>query len=304
MALGGQRSDHYVDMFRDVLLHEAQQQGSVLEGTVMSERMEGNKTYFDKFGKSTHYVKTSRNQPKTFDSDTFERRHVQEQLAEIDRVLDIEDLIKYTKDPRSEFVRSMNWEMGRYKDTVIMDAIKGNAVVTTNGTTANQALTQTVAVNSHQFDSGTGDVGLTTSKLKLALTLIHENYGVAPAEHIICIAPSRQLMNLSTENQQVSSDFVNRRPLETPGLIAGLSGFMGISFVAYEGTGVDGNSDELAFLFTESAVKLGIFVPLTVKYGTQPNLMTNPDSICVYEAIGATRMYEERVVQIACDPLA
>lgn len=304
MALGGTYQDHYKDMFRDLLLHEAQQDGSRLVSAVMVESLEGNKTYFDKLGQSSHYVKTTRGQAKNPSDATFERRQVQEQFAEFDHILDKEDLIKYVQNPRNEIVRSAVWELGRRKDEIILDAISGNAVVTTNGSTANQALTLTVAVNDHSFDSGSGDVGLTTGKLKKAMALIKENYGDMGSRRLICIAPSRQLINLTTEDQQVSGDYRSKKPLEGPGVFEGLSGFMGIDFIAYEDTGVDGSSDELAFFMTDDAVKLGIFHPLTVEIDRDTSRAGNPDVISVYEAIGAVRMYEEKVVQIACDPLA
>lgn len=304
MSLGGVYSDHYKDMFRDVLLHEAQQEGSRLAAAVMTEKMEGNKTYFDKLGKQAHYVKTTRNQTKTLSDLTFERRQVQEELASFDHIFDKEDLIKYVQNPRNEVVKSAVWELGRRKDEVIMSAISGNATVTTDGSTASQALTLTVAVDNHSFDSGSGDVGLTTGKLKLAKTVMMENYGANPSARLICIAPERQLMNLTTENQQVSADFRSKKPLESPGLVQGLSGFMGIDFISYEDTGTDGNSDEKVFLLTDDAIKMGIFLPLSVEIMKDPTRTTNPDILSVFEAIGATRMDENKVVQIACDPLA
>lgn len=302
MSLGGTYQDHYKDMFRDLLLHEAQQQGSRLDQVAMTELMEGNKTYFQKLGKQAHYVKTSRNQAKSPSNLTFERRQVQEQFAAFDHIFDKEDLIKYVQNPRNEVVQSAVWELGRRRDEVIMDAIKGNAVVTTNGSTANQALTLTVAVNDHTYDSGSGDVELTTSKLKKAISLLEENYGNTGGR-LICIAPIAQIINLTTENQQVSSDFRAMKPLEGPGVVSGLSGFMGIDFIAYEDTGVDGSADELAFLLTEDAIKLGVYQPLTVEILKDPTLTGNPDVLSAYEAIGATRMYEEKVVQIACNPI-
>jgi len=303
MALGGTYQDHYKDMFKDVLLLEAQQDGSRLAQTVMTEIMDGNKTYFDKLGKVSHYIKTSRGEDKTFSDATFERRQVQEVTASWDHVLDREDLIKYVQNPRNELVRSAVMELGRRKDEVIMDAIKGSAVVTTNGSTTNQALTLTVAVNDHTYDSTTGDVALTTSKLKVALKLIKENYGDNGSRNIFCVAPIAQIMNLTTENQQVSGDFRSSRPLEGPGIEQGLSGYLGITFIGYEGTGVDGSSDELVYVFTDDAIKLGIFHPLTVDIDRLPTKSMNPDGLSVFESIGATRMYEEKVVQIACDPL-
>ncbi len=305
MALGGTYQDHYKDLFKGIIGHEAQQNGSRLEQTVMIEMMEGNKTFFDKLGKSAHYIKTARNQDKTFSDLTFERRQVQEVLASFDHIFDREDLIKYVENPRNEVVRSAVMEMGRRKDEVIMAALQGNAVVTTNGSTANQALTLTIAVDDHQFDSDSGDVGLTTSKLRLAKTLIAESFGSQGLDgRTMCVAPSRQIMNLSTENQTVSSDFRTKQPLEGPGVVSGLSGYLGIDFIEYEETGTDGNSDEQAYVYTDDAVKMGVFIPLTVQVEKITTKTTNPDSLAVFEAIGATRMWEEKVVEIACDPLA
>ena len=303
MALGGSYQDHYKDLFKGIIGHEAQQNGSRLEQTVMSEFMEGNKTYFDKIGKSAHYIKTTRNQDKTFSDLTFERRQVQEVLASFDHIFDREDLIKYVENPRNEVVRSAVMEIGRRKDEVIMEAIKGNAVVTTNGSTANQALTQTVAVNDHTYDSDTGDVALTVSKLKKAKVVIRESFGMGANERLHCVGPTGQIMNLTTATETVSSDFRVNKPLEGPGVVSGLSGYLGFDFIEYEDTGVDGSADELVYVYTEDAVKMGIYIPLTVEVEKITTKTTNPDSLSVYEAIGATRMWEEKVVQIACDPI-
>ena len=82
MALGGTYQDHYKDMFKDTLLLEAQQMGSRLDKTVRIETMSGNKTFFDKLGKVSNYIKTSRGQAKNLADITFERRQVQEEFAE------------------------------------------------------------------------------------------------------------------------------------------------------------------------------------------------------------------------------
>lgn len=304
MAFGGTYQDHYKDMFKEVLLHEAQQKGSRLEQAVMIETMEGNKTFFDKLGQNNSYTKSARAETKTLSDLTFERRQVIEEFNSFDHIMDKEDLIKYVRNPESEIVRSAVSALGRRKDAIIMSALQGNAVVTTNGSTANQAITNNVAVNDHSFDSGTGDVGLTTGKLKKAMTLIKEQYGDEGSNRFICIAPSRQLINLTTEDQQVSGDYRVGRPLEGPGIVNGLSGFMGIDFIAYEDTGTDGNSDEQAYLITDDAIKLGIFEGLTVEIEKDITRTGNPDVLSVFEAIGSTRMYEEKVVEIACDPLA
>ena len=67
---------------------------------------------------------------------------------------------------------------------------------------------------------------------------------------------------------------------------------------------VDGSADERIFLYSESAIKLGIFTPLTVEIDKMVTKSANPDVLSVWEALGATRMYEEKVIEILCDPIA
>jgi hypothetical protein len=186
-----------------------------------------------------------------------------------------------------------------------MDAIKGNAQVTTDGTVAATALSLSVAVDNHTYDSGSGDVGLTTGKLRRAIRELAENYGTqGMGQRLICIAPSKQIVNLSTETQTISGDFRGRKPLEGPGVVQGLSGFMGVDFIEYEDVGVDASSDERVMLLTDDAMKLGIFEPLKISIDQHMGKVANPDRIKVWEALGAVRMYEEKVCEILCDPLA
>lgn len=305
MSLGGTYQDHYKDMFKDVLLIEAQQMGSVLEQAVMIEPMEGNKTYFDKAGQVSSSVKGARNEDRTFADQTFERRQVQETFREYATLFDREDLIKHVNNPKGTFTRQAVMDLGRKKDQVIYDAIGGNAVVTTNGSTANQALTLSVAVNDHTYDSGSGDVELTVSKLKKGISLLRSNFGLVGNERVICIGPSDQLMNLTTDDQAVSSDYRAIKPLEGPGVIPQLSGLLGIDFIAYDlEVDTDGSADEYVYLLTEDAVKMGIFEPLTVEVTKNTNKKGSPDQLAVWEAIGATRMFEEKVVGILCNPIA
>jgi hypothetical protein len=303
MALTGTYQDHYKDMYKSQIHHQSQQEGSRLLPAVQVETMEGNKTFFDKLGSVTAGPKNSRNEDRTSQDITFERRQVQGSSLEFYHEFDREDLIKYVSNPQNAVTQAAVWELGVKKDAVIMSAISGNAVVTANGSTSNTALTLSVAVNDHSFDSGSGDVGLTTSKLKAAKTLIMEGYGSSANRRLICIAPERQIMNLTTEDQQVSGDYRAKKPLEGPGMVRGLSGFMGIDFISYEETGLSG-TDETAYLITDDAVKLGIFIPLTVDVFKVVTRKLSPDGLAVFENVGATRMYEEKVCQIICDPVA
>jgi len=302
----GTYQDHYKDVFKDQILLASQQEGSVLDQTVMKETMDGNKTYFDKLGKVEHYNKTARGQDKSYSDITFERRFVVESMIAFDHILDKEDLIKYVSDPRNQIVTSATYEMGRDKDVVIAEAINGAVTVQANGSTSSVSLAsaQKVAVSQHTYDSGSGDVELTTSKLKEAKVKITQQYGAPSGMRLFCVASSRQLMNLSTFTEVVSSDYRVNKPLEGPGVVSSLSGYLGYDFIEFEGTGVDTNADERAFVYTADAIKMGIYTPLTVSITRNTNKVAEPDQISVWEAIGATRMYEEKVVEIACNPIS
>lgn len=306
MALTGTYLDHYKDMFKDTLLLELQQNGSRLEQTVMSEAMSGNKTFFDKLGKVSTYLKSTRNQPKENSDITYERRQVQEEFNSFDHIIDKEDKIKNVSDPRSEIVQSAVFALGRKKDEVIYGALNGSAVVTANGSTSSTALPSgsKVVVANHDYDSGSGDVALTPGKLKKALAILGGNHVDISREPIVCVAPSDQLMNLAVSTEVTSADFRGHKPLEGPGIFRQLSGFLGITFIQYEDVAVDASADELILVYPGSAGKLGIFEGLTIDIDQDKTRTGNPMQISAWEAIGATRMYEEKVIQIACNPIA
>ena len=304
MSLGGTYSDHWKDMFKDNLMHEAQQMGSRLQQVCNVEAMEGNKTHFDKLGKATATEKSSRLETRQYAEQTFERRHVTETLAEYSTAIDIEDAIKHASNPKSELTKAAVNALARQKDSVIINAISGNASVTTNGSSANQALTLSVVVADHTYDSGSGDVGLTPGKLKKAIRLLKENYGDNGSSKMYVVAPNKQIMNLTTDTEVISKDFRNSAVVEGPGIVSSLSGYLGLEFIEYEDTGVDGSDDEKVFLLTDDAIKLGIFQTLTIDQFKDTTRIGSPDALAVYEAIGSTRMDENKVVEILCDPLA
>lgn len=304
MALQGTYQDIYQDMYKQVLLREAQQTGSRLLPTVSVEPMTGNKTFFQKSGKVSHTVKTTRNADRIDQDQTFERRFVQETSVEYSTLFDREDLIKEITNPMGSITQDAISDLARHTDSVIYAALKGNASVITNGSTTNQGLTLSIAVDDNTYGSESGDQPLNTSKLRLAIVKLRANYGIRGNERVFCVGPTDQIMHLSTETQTISSDFRGKKPLEGPGTIQGLSGFLNIDFIGYdEEVAVDSNADEKVFIYTESAVKMGQYIPLTVQVSQANDKQLSPDRLAVWHSIGATRMYEEKVVEVLCDPI-
>jgi len=309
MSLGGTHLDHYLEVFKGIVAMEVQQMGSLLGGIPIVEVMAGNKTWFDKLGKVASMPKTQRLQEKVFSDITFERRLVQSAMITFDEILDVEDLIKYVDNPSNDIVRAAGMEMGRQKDVVIMNAITGNASVQTNGTVANVALTQSIAVNSNGGGVdrtgaalGSGNTALHPGKLKQARKQLTEIYGVRPNDELVVIAPIGQLSELLNYDEVINSRYNTAMPLAGAGTYDRLSGYMNLQFVAYENTGVDGSANELVYVVTKDAIRLGVFQDMKVEFLKMPTLVGNPTSISVTQSLGAVRMDENKVISIACSP--
>jgi hypothetical protein len=306
MSLGGTYQDFHFEMFKDNLVHELQQRGSLLTATISVEQVDGNKTWFTKYGKSSSYTKSTRGELKTYHEDTYERRLLQFQFNSSDKILDKVDIMDMVTNPKSDAVQAMVMELGRQRDEVIFAAVSGTVTKQENGATSSVALpaASKVAVNSHAFSAtaGTNDIGLTPSKLKEAIKKLGETYVDVNREPVFVVGPMNQLMKLSTSTEVTSADYRTKNVLDVPGVVGGINGFLGLTYIAYEDTDLVNTSDETVYVYPQSAIKLGVRQPLAVEILKDSSRVGNPDTIAAYEDIGATRLFEEKVIQIACDP--
>ena len=304
MAVTGTHLDRYSDMFTSMLTHELAKSGSRLSGLVTIENVHGNKVYFDKLGKKEAYIKTQRNQDRTFAESAFERRLFTRQLVSYDEIMDVDDMTRFVSDPTSDIAKAAVEAVGRQIDEIIFAGITGTANVLIDGSASTKSITNTIAVNDHDYDSaaGTNDIGLTAFKLRKAKKLLMENYVDVNREPLFVLAPASQLAILSTNAELVSKDYRNSAPLDLPGLDQALSGFLGFNFIAYEDTGFTNTTDENVYVFTKSAIKAGIAKPLTTKFVEMTSKVGIPMSISVVQDMGAVRMHDEAVIKIVCDP--
>jgi hypothetical protein len=303
MAVTGTYSDRFLTLFTDNLLMELQQEGSRLVNIFPKKTAKGQKTYIDKIGLTTSHQKTARLQRMTPDEETYERRLITFEKHYAFYIPDDTDLLDMVQDPTSDLLRSMAFQLGRKMDDIILTALKGNAVVQTNGSTTNTALPagQKIAVSNISYDPdlSAGDKALTPGKLLLAKKLLDQNYN--NGDYVV-IAPAGQLAALMTSSRVSSADFRTVKPLESAGLDRGLDGLHGMHFIMYEETGVDSNSDELVFVCARNALQCLERNALTTKIAPMVDMVGHPQGLHSFFDMGATRMYEEAVVQISCDP--
>lgn len=303
MAITGTFSDRFLTLFNDNLLNELQQEGSRLNGLFAKEAAKGQKSYIDKLGITTSHEKTARLQDIINDEETYERRLITFQTHFAAYTPDINDLMDMVADPTSDLLRNMGYSLGRKMDEIIITAIGGNAVVQANGSTTNTALPagQILAVSdiAYDLDLSAGDKGLTPGKLMKAKKLLQQNY--VGGDYVV-IAPAGQIANVLAHARASSGDYVTARPLMSAGFEPALSGYLGLNFIQYEETGLDANLDEKVFVVARNAVKVLERQPLTTKLGPRIDKVGHPQQLHSFFDMGATRMYEEAVVQIACDP--
>ncbi len=304
MALGGTYEDFHLEQFKDNLEHELQQNGSLLLNLVRKEQVNGLKAYFTKLGKASSYEKTVRGADKNPQDATYERRQIDFSFLESDILVDPVDVHNMVSNPQSDYIMAIRNELGRQIDDVIMNAIEGSATVITDGSSASTALPSAsqIAVDNHHFDSGSGDVALTPGKLKKAIAVLGASYVDVSRERVFVVGGMNQLMKLATSTEVTSADFRNNKPLNIPGVVSGLDGYLGLHYIAYEGTGTDSNSDELVYVFPESAIKVGFRQSLSVSANVDYTKQGNPVMVSGMLDLGAVRMSPARHLCKACDP--
>lgn len=303
MALGGTRQDAFLTLFKDQLEHEMQQEGSRLGTLFTKEMMQGQKAFFHKFGAlGAPRARSSYNEPVVFGEKTFERRLLTFEPVWEALPLDGLELNELVMNPMNDMLKAISAAMGRDMDRVIMAAIKGSATVQLAGSTSTVALppTQKIAVSdiTYDLDLAAGDKGLTPGKLMKAKTIMEQRYVTGD---LVVIAPAGQIGNVLAHARASSGDYVAARPLESSGFQQALSGYLGLNFISYEETGVDSSSDELVYVVSRNALKLGQRQQLQIRVENRTDLV-NVEQIKGIMDLGAVRMFEEAVVEIACDP--
>lgn len=302
MAVTGISSDIALQMFTSGFMLEAQQSGSVLTQTCTQRAMQGSETRIKKIGKMEATLKTSMFEDIELADAAFEYRLVYPQPITIHSGFDKDELVRLAENPSDPVIKNLANGMGRKRDLLIAQALQGSATYYANGASSTQALTLQVAAGSTVYGSGTGATSLTPQKLKEGIAKLMAGYGYNGNERLFCVGKVEHLMNLLINAEIISKDYRPDAKLDGPGIVKALDGFMGINFIAYEGfTNV--SSSEPVYLFTQDALTLGTWIPLSVRKHVDPGKKFAPEIVSIEESVGAVRMDEAKVVEILCTSL-
>ena len=285
---------HYVQQYSSNIQLLLQQKGSKLRDLVMTGSHVGKQASpVDQIGAIEMQSVTSRFQPIGRVDAPTDRRWVFPSDFDLPQLLDSFDKLRLLTDPESSYVTNAVYAAGRKMDDLIIDSFFGTAKTGESGSTS----TTFPAGNQVAVDFGaSGNVGLTVAKLKEAKKLLMENEVDLESDPLCCVVTAEQHDDLLSEAQIISTDY-NDRPVLVDGKI---QRFLGINFVHCERLDTDGSSYRRVPLFAKSGMYLGLWNDMTTDISQRRDLQGHPWQAYLYMTAGATRLEENKIMEIKC----
>lgn len=267
----------------------SQQMGSILRGGVSEESVTGEKAFFDQVGAAAAVKRTSRHQDTPMVETPHSRRMVTMDSYEWADLIDDADKVRMLIDPTSTYARAAAAAMGRAMDDAIIEAATGTAK------TGKAGATSTSMLAAHQIANGSAD--LTLAKLIEAKKIL-DLASVDPSiPRHIAVGPD-QIESLLNSTTVTSSDFNTIKAL----VQGEINTFLGFQFHVSTRLAKTGNI-RTCFAWAEDGIKLAVGKDVMSRIDERSD-KSYSTQVYYCATFGATRMEEEKVVQIDCDEAA
>lgn len=286
--------NHYAQEYATAVELLLQQKGSKLRPFVTSGTYIGEQASpVDQVGSVEMQAVTGRFEPMgRVDADT-DRRWVLPSDWDLPQLIDSFDKLRLLTDPESVYVQNAVYAAGRKIDDLIIDAFFGTANTGKTGSTSTTfPAGQQVAVNF----GASGNTGLTVAKLREARKILKAAEVDMDMDPICCVVTAEQEDDLLAEAQVISLDY-NEKPVLVDGR---LTKFLGMNFIHCERLDTDGSSYRRVPVFAKSGMHLGLWNDITTDVSQRKDLKGLPFQSYVYMTAGATRLEEEKTVEIKC----
>jgi phage gp36-like protein len=280
----------YAQTYGRNIMALAQQKTSKLYPVVYKKPNVDGKTFFqDRIGEWSMAQKTGRASATPLKDPAFSRRMAVMQDFNDARPLDKEDDIKIISDPKSAMTLSAGKSIGRRYDDTIISALTSTAAAT--GETGSGSASM---LSDHLILDGS--TNLTLAKILEAKRLMDDN-DVEPEDRVLVVSPAglEALLNLE---KLTSADYNTVKAL----VRGEIDTYLGFRFITSTRLPISGNVRQ-CIAFQKYGLCFG--------EGTSPQIRTDERRDLSYTwqvyysvHIGAVRLEEERVVQIAIDESA
>jgi hypothetical protein len=277
----------FVEQYKSNVLHLAQQKGSRLRNAVRVEMVTGKSAFFERIGSTAAEKRTSRHSDTPRMDTPHSRRKVSLDDYDWADLIDQEDKVRMLISPQSEYAIAGANAMGRAMDTAIIDAATGTAYSGAAGGTS-------VSLPSGQKVAH-GSADLSVAKLRSAKKIL-DAAEVDPDEERFLVCSAEQIDALLAETEVTSSDF---NTIKT--LVQGeIDTFMGFKFIRSERLNTDSTPSRQVLAFAKSAIGLAIGSDISTKISERAD-KNYATQVFLSMTIGATRIEEEKMVEIACN---
>ncbi|PAB32826.1 hypothetical protein CC205_13610 [Pseudomonas savastanoi pv. nerii] len=281
-----QITEAFVQQFADNFMHVAQQSQSRLESTVTIEpNIVGMSKSVNRLGQRTATRRTQRHGDTPINDQPHSTRYVDLYDWEDGDMVDDQDKIRMLVDPTSDYVKAMVNSLNRAKDDVIIGALGGFSRATSG---------QIILPTSQKI--AVGGTGLTKAKIIQAKKIFRLNEADEEAgEELYMVYSAQAAADILADPTLTSADYLAGQFLQQ-GSVRGK--WMGFNWIPSERMGKSGTTRYLN-AYAKSGVVLGKGAEITTKVGEDPGKGFNV-RIYAKMSIGAVRVEEEKVVEIAC----
>ena len=276
----------FVNQFSANVQMLSQQMGSLLRNAVDTESVNGEKAFFDQVGQAAAVLRTSRHADTPLVETPHTRRMVTMSDYEYADLIDDSDKVRLLVDPTSTYSRAAAAAMGRAMDDIIITAALGTSQTGKDGSTS-------TALPAGQKIAH-GSAGLTIAKLVSAKELL-DAASVDPSipRHIV-VSP-KQISDLLNNTTVTSADFNTVKALAQ----GEINSFVGFNFIVSNRLTDDGTSRQV-IAFAQDGLKLAVGKEPAARIDERAD-KSYSTQVYYCQTIGATRMEEEKVVEIACN---
>ncbi len=299
----------FVKQYGANVFHLAQQKGSRFRPNVRVETVVGDSRFFDRIGKATAQVRTSRHADTPQMDTPHTRRMVTMADYEYADLVDAADKIKTLNDPTNDYSMAAQWALGRSMDQVMIAAALGSAYGGVSGGSG-VSLPTTQKLTSVASTAG---AALNVQALRRTQKILDGN-DVDESEARFFAFNAYQKESLLGATEVSSSDFNTIKAL----VMGQIDTFLGFKFLRSENltdrsgtlsfdttTGAVGSGGgeadgyDQCIAWAKSGLLLGLGADIKAEIGPRAD---KSYSMQVYASmsIGGVRMEEEKVVEVLC----
>lgn len=275
----------FVEQYKANVLHLAQQKGSRLRMCVRNESQQGKNQFFERMGKSAAVKRTSRHADTPQIDTPHSRRRVSLVTYDWADMIDQPDKVRMLINPESDYAMVGANAMGRSMDDEIIAAANGNAYSGETGST-------TVALPAGQ-KVAVAAAGLTLAKLLSAKEILDANEVDSDDRYLV--ASAKQFTDLLNTTEIKNADYNTVKAL----VQGQIDTFLGFKFIRSQRLGTVTTGVRAVLAFQKNALLMSIGNEPTGKISERADKNYSTQVFFSMD-IGATRIEDEGVVEIAC----